>query len=278
MRALAATAAAMTFVLGTACMWLGEDEPPPMPLDQAILGEWELLCRTDDPTTTECIGREDVIFHKTFHPDGRIDSAAVGGTSMSGTWRLDGDLLTIEFTGGGMTLEEQHQMRVVDDRLVFWTVGRGFGAIYARRGERFVPAASEVHAGGALHRTLDGIGFALDLPDGYRLADDRNDRQRWEPTSGAGFVYSLRASPRSQRQVGGRWETEACPPEARPLPQVGSSGTVAGVERQLSVGVLLCVPTAPRYLGCSVEHTRGYLLEPEIPAAVAVCQSLRLAP
>jgi hypothetical protein len=251
-----------------ACSSCGSD----LPLDEAILGEWEIVCRTDDEATSECIGREQTVFIKLFQPDGTIEASAVGGSSMSGQWSLVGGELEIVFEGGGMRLEELYRARIEDDRLILWDAERGHGSIYVRRGAPVDIADSEETDGDPVSRTVGGIHYTLAVPDEYRLAEDNERRQRWEPISGEGLTFALTVGNRSRELVGEEWVTPPCEPDTRPL-SVGSAGrTIDGVDSTTSVGVMLCV--GERDISCDAGHTRGYLREEEIAEGTRICRTL----
>lgn len=246
---------------------------PPRPLPEAILGEWELLCRTDSEATSNCLGKEDSGLYKNFGADGKVVIGARTGSSMQGTWKLEGEILLLEFNGGGMRLEEVYEARIADDRLVLWYASRGFGSVYGRVGAPFEPAASKTAASsGPTEHTIGGVGYSLVLPRGYRLSRDDNDRQQWRPAEGGGFTVQLVLSPRPKMMVDGRAVTQPC--------DAGGGGVssyhnaVGGVERLVSVGTSVCLGDGELGLSCDVEHSRGYLEEGERGEAAALCESL----
>lgn len=243
------------------------------PLREAIVGEWEIVCRTDSEATATCLGREQTILRKTFRADGTMVSSAVGGTSMEGTWALDGQALVIEHAGGDLAIREDYRARIEDEKLVLWYVTGGFGAVYARRGAEVAFESSEETSGEPVTRPIGGVRYRLSIPSGYRLARDDNQRQRWDPISGDGLTYSLSLTPRSREIVDGRERDIPCEPEQRPL-AVSTSGTP---DQTHSVGTSICIATSNQSLACNGGHTRGHLRADEIPTATAVCRTLTLA-
>ncbi|MCA9711906.1 MAG: hypothetical protein KDK70_39075, partial [Myxococcales bacterium] len=245
------------------------------PLPEAILGEWEVLCLTDRISTSTCLSKEDDGLYSVFHPGGRLESGARAGTSMTGTWRLEGDRLTLTFSGGGLTLREEYRARIEDDRLVLWYATGGFGKILGRRGAAFEPAASPVSDGAPVTRTLGGVRYSLALPPGYRLTRDDNRRQSWGPREGEGLEVKLSVSERSQTLQGDQWVTPPC----NPYDWGGESHeltTIDGVERSVSIGRSHCIDGTNLVLMCSTEHGRGHLEPAEEAAALALCDSIEL--
>jgi hypothetical protein len=249
---------------------------PARPLADAILGAWEVWCRTDQEPTATCLGREDAGLFKIFRAGGQLTAGARGGTSLDGRWTLDGDRLALAFTGGGLSLREEYRARIQDDRLILWNAEQGWGAIHGREGAPFRAAASPVSDGAPIAGELGGVRYSLRLPAGYRLTRDDNRRRRYGPASGRGLVVALTVSPRGQTEVDGRWATPPCN-DRDWGGVVGSSEAVDGVERDTSIGRSWCVDGTDRVLWCSAEHTRGYLEPGEKAAALALCESLDLA-
>lgn len=246
---------------------------PSRPLSEAILGEWEVLCRTDKESTATCLGKEDDGLYKHFLPGGRLVSGARRGTSMTGTWTLTGDGLVLSFEGGGMHLQEGYRARIEDDKLVLWYRSQGFGSVLGRVGAAFEPAPSVHSSGERTSHAIGDVAYALALPAGYRLVRDDNNRQQWAPTSGLGFTVLLTLSPRAQTLVDGEFVTPPCN-DYDYGGVSGSSSTIDGVERSTSIGTSLCLEGSEQVLMCSAEHTRGYLEDPEKDGALALCKSL----
>lgn len=263
--------AASALILVVACT-----AGPPRPLAEAILGEWEVLCRTDEESTATCLGKEKHGLYKQFLAGGRLVGGAREGTTMEGRWTLAGDALTVTFEGGGLHLEETYRARIEDDRLVLWDASRGFGAVHGRRGAPFVSAASVRSGDGQTAHAIGGVGYTIALPSDYVLTRDDNARQQWSPAAGEGFVVELSLSPRPRKQVGGQWVTTAC--DAGDDGAVLSSGQVIdGVRRTTSSGTSICLASREDSLMCSVEHSRGFLEETELDPATALCRSLAVA-
>ncbi len=248
---------------------------PARPLAEAILGDWEVWCRTDEEATATCLGKEDAGLFKRFRPGGALTAGSTQGTSMDGTWRLDGDSLTLEFTGGGLQLTEHYRARIADDHLILWSVDHDWGVIHGRRGTGFEAAPSPVTDGAPITAELGGVRYSLALPAGYRMTRDDNQRRNYGPSAGEGLVVELVASPRSQTEVDGRWVTPPCNPYDYGGVS-GSSETIDGVERETSIGLSLCVDGTELVLHCGASHSRGYLEPSEKDAALALCRSLRL--
>lgn len=107
------------------------------------------------------------------------------------------------------------------------------------------------------------------------MTRDEKTKQAWAPGSGDGFEVSLSASPRARTEVDGKWVTPPC--NAHDHGGVsGSSGVVAGAEREISIGTTFCIDPEGLALACSAGHTRGYLQELEKDAALALCKSIKL--
>lgn len=258
------------FILVVACQ--GSSRP----LAEELLGEWEVLCRTDEESTSSCIGKEDRGLYKTFLAGGKLVAGAREGISMDGTWRLTGDELVLAFEGGGMRLQETYRARIEDGRLVLWLAERGHGAVHGRAGARFEPAASKTSAAGPTSHALGGVGYTLALPQGYRLTRDDNKRQEWSPSFGDGFTVRLSLSPRAKTQVDGQWVTPSCD-ESDHGGVASASDVVDGLRRDTSIGRSLCLAGSDQVLSCSAEHTRGYLEKHELDEALALCDSLAVS-
>ena len=244
----------------------------PKPLDEAILGRWDVWCRTDDPKTSTCLGKEDTGLYKIFEQGGALTTGATNGISQQGRWSLSGERLTLTLSGGGMELVENHHARIEGDRLVLWNE-RGFGAVYGRAGATFEAASSPRTAGGRTDGTLGGVAYEIELPAGYRLARDDNRRQRWAPAAGDGFVVDLSVSPRAQREVDGRMTTVPC--NGHDYGGVfRSSEIVDGAQRDIDIGTSICIEWAPLVLMCSTGHTRGWLEQSDEDAALELCRSI----
>ncbi|HEY8379861.1 MAG TPA: hypothetical protein VIK91_25395 [Nannocystis sp.] len=255
------------FLLVLAC------SDPPKPLGEAILGEWERLCATDEESTANCPGKDAVVLIKRFEPGGRVVLRSDKGSDMVGTWTLTGDELEEKFSGAGLTLTSKHRARIADGRLVLWDLEGRFGAVYGRLGATFEPAPSQESTAGQTRHTIAGVAYTIALPSGYRLSRDDNDRQEWSPASGEGFVVRLSSAPRAKREVDGQWVTPPCDPIAYGG-VLTNSQDVGGVPRDVSIGRTLCLEGSDRALSCSAEHTRGYLEQSEMDAALALCDSL----
>jgi hypothetical protein len=246
---------------------------PSRPLAEAILGEWEVLCRTDQEPTATCLGKEDRGMYKRFLAAGKLVSGAREGIAMHGTWTLTDGELVLAFEGGGMKLVEAYKARIEDDRLVLWNPQRGFGAVHGRVGAPFAPVAGKQSAGERTSHAIGGVGYTIALPAGYRLSRDDNERQKWSPAFGAGFIVELSVSPRPQRQVEGQWVTPPC--DDRDYGGVASSRAVIdGLQRDTSIGRSVCLDGSDRVLSCSAEHTRGFLEKAEMDDALALCNSI----
>lgn len=249
---------------------------PSRPLTEEILGEWEVLCRTDKESTASCLGKENRGMYKIFRPGGGLVSGAREGAAWDGKWTLTGDALELVYEGGGLRVKEAYRARIEDGRLVLWDFSKGFGAVHGRVGAPFVPAASKTSAGGPTAHALGGVRYTLALPEGYRLSRDDNQRQEWSPSAGAGFVVLLSLSPRPQRQVDGEWVAQPC--HEFGLGVGGERRVIDGVERDTAISRSLCLEGRDLSLGCSVEHTRGYLEPSELGEAEALCNSLAVSP
>jgi hypothetical protein len=245
---------------------------PSRPLAEEILGEWEVLCRTDQESTATCLGKEELGMYKNFRAGGQMVSGVRKGEPMAGTWALSGDQLTVRVEGGGIRIEEVYRARIEDRRLVLWYPSGGFGSVLGRVGAPFEPSASAPTGGGPTTHAIGGVRYKLVLPPEYRLTRDDNNRQAWSPASNDGFVVQLSLSGRAQRQVEGKWVTPPCNPYD--YGGVSSSGSVIdGVERDTSIGLSICLEHSEQVAMCSAEHTRGYLEKAELDAALALCKS-----
>ncbi|MDC0666185.1 hypothetical protein [Nannocystis radixulma] len=250
----------------------GACSSPPRPLGEAILGEWEIWCRTDSEATTSCLGQENRGLYKRFSPGGALEIGARPGASKAGTWTLAGDDLLLSLAGGGMHLDEMYRARIVEDRLILWSASRGWGMVLGRTGAAFVSASTVRTSGGETSHAIGGVGYRITLPADYTLTRDDNNRQRWSP-EGEGFVVELVLTPRAQTRVGDQFVTPPC----NDYDYGGESSTrteIAGVERTTSIGRSLCLAGSDQALSCSAEHTRGYLADDEKAAAAALCQTL----
>lgn len=250
---------------------------PAKPLPEAILGEWDVWCRTDKEATSTCLGKEDFGLYKVFEPGGGFESGShQNGAHDRGSWSLDGDELVLTIEGGGLQETERYRARIVGDRLVLWDAAEGFGSVLGRAGVAFAAAAGPTTSGGPVTRQIGAIRYSIALPGGYRLARDDNSRQRWEPASGAGLVVELTLTPRPREEVDGKDVVTPC--DHHDDQRVASSGeTIEGVERVTSIGVDLCIDPGDQALMCSAGHSRGYLEPAEKDAALALCTSLAVA-
>lgn len=259
---------ALTALLACSC----KSDPP---LSEAIIGEWETLCRTDAESVTTCLGKENLGLYKVFKPDGTITSGAERGTSMDGTWKLDGKRLTVEFSSGSFDLSEEYRARMAGSRLILWSPSLDFGTVLGRKGARFEAAPSPVTTGAPVKGTLGGVGYTLGLPAGYRLIRDDNQRRSYGPAKGDGLAVLLSVSERARTKVGDRWVTTPCS-ERRVGGVISSSETVNGVERDTSVSIHTCIEGTDLSMRCSAEHTRGYLQKSEREPGVALCRALKV--
>lgn len=167
------------------------------PLPEGIVGEWEVLCRTDRESTSTCLGKEDMGMFKVFRPGGQVTSGSTQGTSMNGTYTLEGNRLVLEFRGGGMRLTERYRARIENDRLVLWHTMNEFGVVHGRKGAKFEAAAGPTSSGKPVSHQIGGLRYTIAVPAKYRLTRDDNNRQRWSPASGDGLQVRLTLSPRS---------------------------------------------------------------------------------
>lgn len=263
----------MTRLLSALILVVACNGGPSRPLAEEILGEWEVLCRTDKESTATCLGQENRGMYKTFLPGGKLVSGARTGISMDGAWTLTGDELVLAFEGGGMRIQERYRARIEGGKLVLWFPAQEFGSVLGRVGAAFEPAASKQSAGGPTSHAIGGVSYTLALPPDYRLARDDNNRQEWSPSTNTGFIVKLSVSARSQTQVDGKWVTPPC--NDYDYGGVSGSGSVIdGVERDTSIGLSVCLDGRDQVLMCSAEHTRGYLEKAELDAALALCRSL----
>lgn len=247
------------------CALVACKSKPAQPLPEAILGEWEVLCRTDRASTSTCASKEEFGLYKAFAPGGELVSGShQNGVRETGHWTLAGDQLELSLGSPSFELSERWQVRIDDDHLVMWSDRRGFGAVYGRAGAAFTPAATETARGSITHQIGDAT-YTLAVPGEYRLGRDDNRRQMWEPTSGEGYRIRLSLSPRAT-------EDGRATPCVDSHDELGARGTVGGVERDLDIGRSFCHGDA--HLSCSVEHTRGYLEKSELAAAFAICDRL----
>lgn len=272
-RQAVARVARLGLVVLAACSKGGDRKP----LGEAIVGEWQTVCRTDQEATTSCLGDErDPLVHA-FAPGGTFVLSGGPGAPMQGTWTVAGDRVEVTFVGGGMTLREVSRARIVDGQLVMWMADLGFGSILRRRGAPATVASSGAASDGSpIARELGGVRYTLALPAGYRLARDDNRRQRWEPVAGDGLRFAITVAPRARS---GRPDgTFATPPCGDEPPFESSTGgkLVGGVERDTSIGVGVCVAGSALSIQCDAEHSRGYLEPADREPARAVCRSLRV--
>ncbi len=240
------------------------------PLKEAIVGAWDVWCATDDEAKASCLGKDDAKLVKTFKADGTVELSVDGrgDSPMIGKWTVKGSELELAFEGINV---ERYRARIEDGHLVLWYPSGPFGSVLGRHGEAFSADPGHVSSGGSETGTLGGVHYAIDLPAGYRLARDDNQRQRWAPANGEGFVIDLVVSPRPQEIIDGRPVTHPCD---RDSGTGGSSETIDGKERDIDVFVNICLRSSEDSLMCSAGHSRGYLEASEKPAALALCKSL----
>ena len=233
------------------------------PLPEAVLGEWEVLCRTDSEAKGSCPGKEDDGLYKILRPGGELEAGSKKTHVVEhGHWQLTGDELELTEEGGGMKLVDRYRAHMDGDHLVLWSTS-GFGTVYGRAGAAFEPAATKTTNGGATDHEIGGIRYTISLPGKYRLSRDDNNRQVWSPASGTGFTVRLVAED----------EKPPCNP-AEYGGTTGASETVEGVERETDIGLSLCLHD--HVLACSAGHTRGYLEKTEMDAALLLCKTLRV--
>jgi hypothetical protein len=193
-----------------------------------------------------------------------------GGVAEAGTWALVDHDLTIRFDGGGSEERTTWRARVERDHLVLWNAQSAWGKVYGRAGAAFTGDAGPPAAAGPTSHTIAGVNYTIALPADFRLTRDDNGRQTWSPP-GEGLVVNLTVSPRPQSLVNGSSVTQPCDGASGIL---GSGGEIGGVEREISVGTATCLGAGEISLGCSVEHTRGWLEAGEKDEAVAMCRSI----
>lgn len=245
---------------------------PPRPLSEAILGEWEELCRTDREAAATCLGRDKPDLYKRFLPGGEVVIGAHSGISMTGTWTLQADILVASLGRGDMHVEEMYRARIEDDRLVLWDVSQGFGVVHGRAGAPFVAAPTRRSSADSTAHAIGGVGYRLALPADYALTRDDDRRQRWSPVGGSGLTVQLTLAPRTRALVDGSFVTPPCEPDTG---GVSSETTeIDGVRRVVWFGLSRCLDDSDEGLACRVEHTRGYLDDSEEEAARALCASL----
>lgn len=245
-----------------------------LPIEQAILGEWETWCYTSKETS-ECLKKDSDGLHKRFIEGGELVVTRPGEPPTDkATWRLAKDHLFIEVTGGGMMLHEDYFARIEDDRLVLWDRQNGRGQVLGRVGAVFAAGDSPVSKGGRVSVTKQGATFTIALPDEYRQTRDDAYKQSWAPVSGDGFEVQLSVTKRAQTEVGTKFVTPPC--NDRDYGGIsGSSKMVGGVERETSIGTSICVDGTDLVIMCSTGHTRGYLEPSERDAALALCKSIQ---
>jgi hypothetical protein len=265
---LARSVAALALV--TACK-----SKPQKPLAEAIIGEWEVLCRVDDATKSSCLSKEDSGLYEIFQPGGALESGSRKTNVVEhGHWNLTGDQLVLTVEGGGMRLTDEYRARMAGDRLLLWSL-HGWGKVMGRVGAPF-EAATAPTSRGKTTKEIGGIRYTISLPSTYRLARDDNRRQQWVPVSGDGFTVRLSLGARAQEEVDGKFVTRPCN-EDDYGGTTGASETINGVERDTDIGKSFCLANTDLALGCSAGHTRGYLEEKEKSAALALCTSLQIS-
>jgi len=245
------------------------------PIEQAILGEWETWCYTDKDTA-ECLRKDKDGLRKRFVAGGELVVFRPGDepSSDKATWRLAKDHLFIEASGGGLTLHEDYFARIEDDRLVLWDPDKQRGQVLGRVGAAFAAGDSPITKGGRVTVEKQGQTFTIALPSGYRQTRDDAHKQWWAPASGAGFEVHLSVSKRAQTIVDGKSVTPPCN-DYDYGGISGSSNTIDGVERETSIGTSICLDGTDLVIGCSTEHTRGYLEASEKDAALALCKTIK---
>jgi hypothetical protein len=246
------------------------------PLPEAILGSWEVLCYTDEPTSS-CLSKEKNGLHKTFQPGGVLDVRRPDEHQPSSDvtrWTVEGEALTITVSGGGITLVENWRALIHDDRLVLWDPEKQIGEVLGRVGASFEAADSPISRGGQQPITLNGQTFTIELPGGYRQTRSDTHQQHWGPESGDGFVVRLSVTPRVQHGQDGEFVTPPC--NSHDYGGVVSSAElVDGVERETAIGTGICLEGTELALMCSTAHTRGHLEPSEKEAALALCKTIR---
>lgn len=197
MRATARPASLALLLTLAAC-----GKPPPRTLSQAIVGTWDVWCRTDTEATSTCLGRERDGLMKRFDPGGKLTIGVRGQTTTTeGTWRLEGARLVLEMSAGAIDVTERYRARIEDDRLILWGESDDFGTVHGRAGATFVAAKSKTSTPPETHHTIGGAAYKIGLPAGYRLARDDHGRQEWEPTSGSGLRVRLTATDDRQAPI-----------------------------------------------------------------------------
>src|SRR5262249_30320285 len=160
---------------------------------EALIGQWDELCRTDAEDKSTCLGKEDVNVMHTFKTDGTLELTLEGRADqppMPGTWKLAGDELTFRFEGAGNAIVETYRARIAAGHLVLWKAGH-FGTVLGRHGAPFSPEKGPESKGGKTAGAIDDVHYTIELPAGYRLARDDNHRQTWRPANGDGFEVRL---------------------------------------------------------------------------------------
>ncbi len=250
----------------------------PIPLGQAVLGDWTARCRTETKAQMRCLGQSPLRDRMSVKAGGAVLTQFDDNDPLTGTWTLDVDVLTLSFDIHGTHVDESHLVRVDDGRLRLWSVGSGFGTVYVRPDATFVPPPTQVAVTSPVASSVGGVGYSLHVPAGYRLARDEDLRQRWDPPDGEGLLFQVRAGSRPQVHREGGAVTEPCAPLQRPL-SVGSSSQQRTGEPEMltAVSTDICVAGTNLSLTCRAIHRRGHILPPERVRAETVCRTLALA-
>lgn len=248
------------------------EHPAPLPLPQAILGDWESWCVSDN-NNSACLSKDRDPSRTTFGSDGTL---AIKGDSIDehGHWELHGDELAMSLELYGQTYHTRFRARIERGRLVLWSGDHV--EVYGRVGATFEPAPSPTTDGKPVVRVLQGITYTLPLPAGYRLGDATGYRETWMPIRGEGFEVSVKIAPRGETsRPDGSMGTTTCKDFGGG--EGGGSETKDGVEREIYFDIMTCIEGTSLYASCKVEHTRGYVESSEKDAALALCRPLKLA-
>ena len=87
----------------------------------AISGTWFLQCRTKERATTSCQSREERDITYQIWPGGELKRTTNGfDACTTSSWTLSGDELVLSCVGGGLTIDESWNVRLVDGRMVLY--------------------------------------------------------------------------------------------------------------------------------------------------------------
>jgi hypothetical protein len=235
------------------------------PLPEAVVGDWDELCRWTDKTKTNCLGDDGERRRMHVAADGALERVNEDGEVMRGTWTATPTTFVMHFDIANTRVDDDNRASIVDGRLVLLSHIDSFSVIYRRHGDDVEFLPTTVTTGAPMTSTIGKVTYRFQLPPGYRLIDDDNGEQKWAPPGGDGLVVEIFA--RQPHTPG-----ESCEPREGG----GSRGIHGGPMQETDVSLSMCA--GDMSLFCMVTHSRGHLEPDDKQPARALCKTVSAKP